>query len=440
MLEDTIEEMSTTFVGLSDSVLDSEHIRSHPQLITSVGDSVKRALTLAENATRGSDEETEDVDDDQESPQDQYRALAQSERASSVPVASSQGQPAIGSRFLTMNEMGMQDFYTDPPFKAVSSTEAAVPQRNPVPQNISRMVTQNAFFTNEFWGGDYTTTAEMHFVESPARQLPFWERLLRPSSTSVIHQLTNNGMRGDTKFCTRWEARGFKCSLRHKSKANLLARTRWILATIAASDARADVVERDMAGPNRTQTDWRPHIEAYFDNDDLRAFGAATMHSMILAGFPVESFVNAEEVENYLKEKGMVEVGNDSMQMKLTIPTAEHDVYDKLQAPQTRTAIRSRNSQPSSRSRSNLSRQCRPQKRMVTISMNSLLERPTKVSICTGNGIGYPKGSSLNAAIVASVIRIGRLATVIWGENTAMIGRMSMMMLPLRRYGYFEGQ
>jgi hypothetical protein len=133
MLEDTVEEMSTTFVGLSDSVLGSEHIRSHPQLITSIGESVKRALTLAENATRDPDEETEAVDDDQESSPDQPRDVVQSESASIDPAASGQGQPPSAARFLTMNEMGMQDCYMDPPFEAAPTTEAVVQERNPVP-------------------------------------------------------------------------------------------------------------------------------------------------------------------------------------------------------------------------------------------------------------------------------------------------------------------
>jgi len=150
LLEDTVEEMSTTFVGLSDSVLESEHIQSHPQLITSIGESVKRALTLAENATRSTDEGVAVSDGDPESPQDQSHALVQSEGTSTVPIASTQGEPSTAARFLTMNEMGVQDFYMDPPFEAVPSTEAVARPGNPVPQNIRGMPTQNNFFTKEF--------------------------------------------------------------------------------------------------------------------------------------------------------------------------------------------------------------------------------------------------------------------------------------------------
>ena len=142
--------MSTTFVGLSDSVLESEHIQSHPQLITSIGESVKRALTLAENATRSMDGGFAASDSDPESPQDQSHALVQPEGASTVPIASTQGEPSTAARFLTMNEMVMQDFYMDPPFEAVPSTETMARPSNPVPENIRGMPTQNTFFMKEF--------------------------------------------------------------------------------------------------------------------------------------------------------------------------------------------------------------------------------------------------------------------------------------------------
>ena len=150
MLEDTVEELSTTFVSLSDSVLESEHIRSHPQLITSIGESVKRALTLAENATRSKDEGAAATDDDSEGPQDQSHTLVQSEGASTVPIASTQGEPLTAARFLTMNEVGMQDFGMDPPFEAVPSTQSVARPGNPVPPHIRGMPTQNTFFTKEF--------------------------------------------------------------------------------------------------------------------------------------------------------------------------------------------------------------------------------------------------------------------------------------------------
>ena len=148
-------------------------------------------------------------------------------------------------------------------------------------------------------------------------------------------------MRGDANLCTRWAANGFKCSLRHKSKANLLARTRWVIDSIAESDARADVMEMNLVGPTPMHAEWRPHIETCFDNNDLRAFGAATMHSMVLAGFPVQSLANVEEVETYLKDKGMVEVGENEMQMGLTIPATSSqaiEVNDSLHARMTGVA------------------------------------------------------------------------------------------------------
>jgi hypothetical protein len=95
-------------------------------------------------------------------------------------------------------------------------------------------------------------------VERPTRPLPFWERLLRLNLTTVIHRLTCDGMRGDANLCTIWAANGFKYNLRHKSKANPLARARWVVDSIAESDARTDVMEINLVGPTPMHADWRP--------------------------------------------------------------------------------------------------------------------------------------------------------------------------------------
>jgi len=112
----------------------------------------------------------------------------------------------------------------------------------------------------------------MHMVERPTRPLPFWERLPRLNLTTVIHRLTCDGMRGDANLCTIWAANGFKYNLRHKSKANLLARARWVVDSIAESDARTDVMEINLVGPTPNARRLAPYVETYFDNDDLHAF------------------------------------------------------------------------------------------------------------------------------------------------------------------------
>lgn len=73
------------------------------------------------------------------------------------------------------------------------------------------------------------------------------------------------------------------------------------------------------------------------------------MHSMVLAGFPVQSLANAEEVETYPKDKGMVEVGENEMQMELTIPATSSqaiEANDSLHSRMTGVAPRERKSPP----------------------------------------------------------------------------------------------
>jgi hypothetical protein len=176
-------------------------------------------------------------------------------------------------------------------------------------------------------------------------------------------------------------------------------------------------MEKGLVGPKLMQTDWRPCIEAYFDNEDLRVFGAATRHSMVVAGYPLQNLVNAEEVESYLREKGMVELSEHEMQLELTIPNpspevaksgGKQDVDIGVQRPTTtttKTTSQPQRPQPSSRSISSWSRQRRPQKRMVIVSLYQLIGQFTNLSICIGNGIEYLR-QDLNSAIVASVIKI----------------------------------
>jgi len=83
-------------------------------------------------------------------------------------------------------------------------------------------------------------------------------------------------------------------------------------------------MQMNLVGPTLMHVEWRPHIETYFDNGGLRTFGAETMHSMVLAGFPVQSLANA----TYLKDKGMVEVGENEMQMGLTVPATSSQAIE----------------------------------------------------------------------------------------------------------------
>ena len=120
------------------------------------------------------------------------------------------------------------------------------------------------------------------------------------------------------------------------------------LDSIAESDTHADVMEMNLVGPTPMHVDWRPHVETYFDNDDLRLRSSdyALNGSCRLS---VQSLANAEEVETYPKDKGMVEVGENEMQMELTIPATSSqaiEANDSLHARMTGVAPRERKSPP----------------------------------------------------------------------------------------------
>src|SRR5271163_18989 len=145
-----------------------------------------------------------------------------------------------------------------------------------------------------------------------------------------------------------------------------------------------------MGDPTPMHAGWRFHIKTHFDNNHLRAFGAATLHSRVLASFPVQSLANAEEVDTGLKDKGIIGVGENEMQMELTVPAISSqaiDASDSLHARMIGVAPWERKSPfPASRYKKALSRQNRPRKRLITVNVGNLIEELIDTSICTGNG------------------------------------------------------
>jgi hypothetical protein len=119
------------------------------------------------------------------------------------------------------------------------------------------------------------------------------------------------GMRGNANLCTRWEANDFN-RVYNTSKANVSARTR-VSHQLYCGKRRTCRCDGDERG-GTTQVG-ALNIETCYDSDDLRAFGVAPTHSTALAGFLVQSLVNAEEAETHLKEKEMVEVDENEVQM-----------------------------------------------------------------------------------------------------------------------------
>lgn len=95
-------------------------------------------------------------------------------------------------------------------------------------------------------------------------------------------------------------------------------------------------MEKGLVGPKLMQTDWRPCIEAYFANEDLRAFGAATRHSMVVAGYPLQNLVNAEEVE--------ITIPNPSLEAAKS--GGKQDVDIGVQRPTTTTKTTSQPQRP----------------------------------------------------------------------------------------------
>jgi len=55
-----MEDMSTTFLALSDTLLESKHVRTQPELVVALGESVRHILTITESVNRSVNEESDD--------------------------------------------------------------------------------------------------------------------------------------------------------------------------------------------------------------------------------------------------------------------------------------------------------------------------------------------------------------------------------------------
>lgn len=413
MLEDAVEEMSTTFIGLSDTVLQSKRINAEPELMLAIGDYVRHFLTVAKSADQGADENPEVHLDDHIGTVDSSSSVGLSEQVIShdemsievmrpTPDVSQFGAGTTGSLDFPMSGM-----HYNPDPRAFSNT--------PTPSSVQRMLTQNFFFSKEFWSGDYINHHGLLPTEQTRPRPIFWQRLLRTSLITGCRALCTDSLSADGAFVQRWAERQYRYSLSHRSKAFILAMSRNALAAMAKSDELENQGQPYTIGQTLYQQKIDTCVKAIFDNDDFRAFGATTVQAMLTDGYPVDDLLDAEEVEGYLKEKGLVSSGESEMQMELAMPRSSHeeirtatrdaadDTYGRDEHfSSTLAQAKGRSHRGSSPPR----RQSRWGTRLVTINIQSLADSVTQLAVCMGGGIGYPR-QLLNSAIVASVVRIG---------------------------------
>lgn len=416
LLEDAMEDMSTTFLGLSDTLLKSRHVRTRPELVVALGESVRHILTITESVNRSVNEESDDRSGDDRG--DALGSSREAMRPSDFGDSLSKVTNTSSAQGLPQNPVGFQNH------SPIALNPIPInPTRETAPNTIRDMFTQNVIFTKEFWGGDYINHVGLLPAEQSLQQLqiPLWERLIRTSIITCYHRICADGVSGDPTFSQRWVDKQLGYSLRHRSKSLVLATKRWLIATIAAGDDEMGRNNHEaLVGPKSLHQRHSVNMATIFDTDDFRNWGAHTMKDMVTNGYPIGDLLTAGQVEEFLREKGFVLVDNDQMQVEMTIP-ADNPEYPKILAladvteprtagstrpsPATATlaaAQRKRTSFP----RSSPGRRPRPEKMLVTISVQTLLDKVVNLAICLGNSIGYPM-QELNGAIAASVIRIG---------------------------------
>lgn len=103
------------------------------------------------------------------------------------------------------------------------------------------------------------------------------------------------------------------------------------LDSIAESDTHADVMEMNLIGPTPMHADWCPHIETYFDNDEL---GRLRSSDYALNG-------SCRLYSTKSRQHGRGRGGRNEMKMELTIPATSPqaiEANDSLYARMTRVA------------------------------------------------------------------------------------------------------
>jgi hypothetical protein len=415
MLEDTVEEMNSTFANFTDNLLQSQHVQTQPHLVASVGDTIKQLLTLTERAMR-------DPADDFEG----ERLEDLTEALTPVKTADSSSFPRH-PQYLDSTRVDNVDTEVDPMQRYVDGEFAAGQHVSSstalMTQSQSAPMPQNAFFTKEFWSGDYTNYTSALPGEYTPIHFPFWERLLRTTVAIGYHCLN-----GDRGYSHERAKRQYRYTLSHESPSFILAVTRAVMGRFQAYGEAYHPSYIDAQGEHRgVPTVGRPRATSYFAFDQTRMMGLATQQAMINDGFPIDHLIDAESVEEYLRSKGLVQVDGNVMQAEMTVTeprdskgqaNATSGPTISLSPPSGRNLLADSDAQvaPSStnslRQEKTASRKTRSvqkrrtERRLVTVSISSLIEKFADLSICTGSGVGFP-ACLLNTAIVASVIKIG---------------------------------
>lgn len=230
------------------------------------------------------------------------------------------------------------------------------------------MATSSAFFSREFWTGDYVNyPSDLTWPAMAAGELSFSHRLARSTLVTGYHNL-----RGDVGYSPTTARRQYRYALGVRSIGFILADTRQILVRLASSSSSSSASYAGQSQP----------LSIYFNNHPTTVQFARDLHAHMshAASDSDANYLDADQVHRYLRDNGLCLSPSSSddgaVRMFLPIPSR----HNNHQPPTTLT-------------------------RHVELDPQTLIRRLGDVAVCLGSGVGYPK-ARLNHVIAAAVVRV----------------------------------
>ena len=345
LLEKALEDISNSFLDLGSTVLEASKAGSSSDVVAVVREKTRQVLESTKKI-QALDPIGDATDNNPSAQQDEEPEYASEDTLtnSSPRDLPSDGQSALNEYLeAPVTYVPMDDLNYDMYSTALSQTSAPA---LPLP---------GMFFSKEFWTGDYVNYDAVLPGEIIPDGLSLSQRLARLTLIQGYHNL-----RGDIGYSADIAKLQYRYGLVFRNVGFILARTRDIL--VKMEDAQV------YSGPVV------PPVPDYFEDDYANPWSHEVMSLMRAKGDYPEDYVDADQVETYLKIKGLYYDDGKTLRMALEIPRRSGNLKVV-------------------------------QKQHVELDVADFVKRLIDAAICLGKGVGYPK-EIMNSVIVKSVKRV----------------------------------
>ena len=345
VLEKALEDISNSFLDLGSTVLEASKEGNSSDVVAVVHEKTRQVLesTKQIQALDPVGDGTEDGPSAEHDDEPEYAS------EDTLTNSSPQDPPFDGQ--IASNEYSKAPVTIVPIDEMNYDFSSTALSQNPAPA----LPLPGMFFSKEFWTGDYVNYDAVLPGEIIPDGLSLSQRLARLTLIQGYHNL-----RGDLGYSAEIAKLQYKYGLVFRNVGFILARTRDIL--VKMEDAQI------YSGPVK------PPVPEYFEDDYATPWGFEVVSLMRAKGDHPEDYADADQVETYLKIKGLYYDDGKSLRMALEIPRRSG----------TGNFV---------------------QKQHVELDVGDFIKRLIDAAICLGKGVGYPK-DIMNSVIVKSVKRV----------------------------------